>query len=130
MGTDRVIPVIGAALNDPDLLVRKNAVSALGKSGNALAVAELAKFLTAPELRKYASGALHSLGHSHLPLLHAMAGSTEPSHIRQSVIAIIGKFGDEKSMKTLVNLVKNDPVDEIRTAASYALVLGGGPHRG
>ena len=48
LGSDRLIPAIAAALHDEDHLVKKNAISALARSGNALAVAELVKWLADP----------------------------------------------------------------------------------
>ncbi|WP_459815246.1 HEAT repeat domain-containing protein [Geotalea toluenoxydans] len=125
-GSDCAIPCIAAALKDPDVMVKKNAVSALAETGNGLAVPELAKCLADPELVKYASEALYELGSAHLSLLHALAGGNEPLLLRQGVLSVIGKFDDEQSVRVLADLVKNDPVEEIRTAASHALILRGG----
>lgn len=125
-GSDRAIPVIAAALQDADVLVKKNAVSILAGTHNPLAMAELAGYLVDQELGRDVRDALFELGRLHRSLLHGMAASSKPVPVRQVIISIIGKFADEQSSKVLTALAQTDPLEEIRAAASYALILGDG----
>lgn len=122
MGGDLIVPHISAALTDKDDMVRKNAILALGESGSSFAVPELVKQLTDTVMGKFAAEGIVSIGRAGLPRLHWIIKGDYPAELREMVIDLLGKIGDNRSVNILLNLLE-DPSSAIRLAAIDALVF-------
>lgn len=122
IGGEEAIPVLSAALADSDNFVRKKAMLILGDQKSFKAVMPLVMQLVDPELGRYAFDALLRSGHAGLPWLHRIMKGDYQLEIRERVIDLVGKFGDRRSIKPLLELL-NDPNDAIRLAAIDSLVF-------
>jgi HEAT repeat protein len=122
IGDDRGVPAIVAALADDDFMVRENAFLVLGDLRAIRTVPDLVKQLTDSEVGKFAFEAVLKFGRNGLPWLHRVMKGNYPQELRERVIDLIGKIGDQKSVEPLLEILEDaNPV--IRLAAIDALVF-------
>lgn len=97
-GVDEVIPLLAAKLNDPDMEIRGEAVTALCLLDAERAVELVLPLLEDPtiEIRWHTTGCLHD-------------------------------FGDERAVEPLISVLQNDVDPMVRNTAAYALGGIGSP---
>ncbi len=121
VGDTRGEPALLAALKDSDTMVRKNAILALGDLHDSAAVPALVQQLTDLELGNCAFEALLKIGRQGLPRLHRFIKGNAANDVKERVIDLIGKIGQQKSVDPLLALL-HDASPAIRLAAIDALV--------
>ena len=110
-----------AALKDKDWRVRRDAVQALGKSGNVRAVEPLVAALRDKswDVRVVAANALLSIGKPAVKSLIA-ALKDEVSDVRRTALITLGKIGTPRAVEALI-LVAREKNSGIRQEAVTAL---------
>ena len=132
-GDTRALPLLLAAIEDPDSTVRRHAACALGQFRDAIAVGPLIGHLTDPGM-EVAWCAAHSLGaigdvRAVEPLMVLLMGHTD-HFTRQEAAVVLGKLGDRRAATALTRALQ-DPDTHVKRAASSALaqlgVIGPAP---
>lgn len=118
----RSLPVLLDAVNDPDSMVRKNALLLLGDLRDINAISSISGLLTEPELGKHAFEALLKFGRTALPWLHRIMKGDYQLEVRERVIELIGKIGDRKSIEPLLEML-DEANPSIRLAVIDSLVF-------
>ena len=107
-----------AALDDTDVLVRKSAITELGKLGSLKAVVPLVNLLCDNETGRVAFDALLAVGEAALPELHAQARDSS-LEISERAIDLVGRIASKTSIPLLRELAA-DPHPAIRMAVIHA----------
>lgn len=122
IGGARELPLLLAAMEDKDFLVRKHAILALGDVRDSSTVPALAHQLIDMEMSKYAFESLLRFGKMALPWLHRLMTKNSLLELRIRVIDLVGKISDHKSVEPLLGLLEESSAD-IRLAAIDSLTF-------
>lgn len=110
-------------LNDPDLVVRREAVITLGEMGDERCVAPLVRALRDGDWQ-VREAAIDALGEVGSPAVESLLKQLRDWDIRKAVIRALGKIKDERVLDPLVNQLRSD---EFGLDATDALVSLGEP---
>ena len=110
-------------LNDPDLVVRREAVITLGEMGDERCVEPLVRALRDGDWQ-VREAAIDALGQVGSPAVEPLLKQLRDWDIRKSVIRALGKIKDERVLEPLVNQLRSD---EFGLDATDALVTLGEP---
>ncbi len=110
-------------LNDPDLVVRREAVITLGEMGDERCVEPLVRALRDGDWQ-VREAAIDSLGQVGSPAVEPLIKQLRDWDIRKSVIRALGRIKDERVLEPLVNQLRSD---EFGLDATDALVTLGEP---
>ncbi|MDE3242205.1 MAG: HEAT repeat domain-containing protein [Nitrospirota bacterium] len=110
-------------LNDPDLVVRREAVITLGEMGDERCVAPLVRALRDGDWQ-VREAAIDALGQVGSPAVEPLLKQLRDWDIRKSVIRALGLIKDERVLEPLVNQLRSD---EFGLDATDALVSLGEP---
>jgi HEAT repeat protein len=123
-----IVPLILAALADPEIIVRRVAVEALAHFDDPQIPDALAETIqnNDPTLRAAAARALAFLHpETALPLLHNTIRDPDP-WVRMYACRSLAQLGSAQSLEHIAVLL-NDPLPPVRVALTEALVRIGGP---
>jgi len=122
ISTDSLI----TALSDVDQDVVFEATRALGKMKSKSAFKHLIKLLDSddPDLCASTADALGNIGIKHSALLNLL--SHRDRFVRESAVRSLGKLKDVTAVEPLINIMRNDSISDVRSAATLALELIGG----
>lgn len=110
-------------LNDPDLVVRREAVITLGEMGDERCVEPLVRALRDGDWQ-VREAAIDALGQVGSPAVEPLIKQLRDWDIRKSVIRALGRIKDERVLEPLVNQLRSD---EFGLDATDALVTLGEP---
>ena len=110
-------------LNDPDLVVRREAVITLGEMGDERCVEPLVRALRDGDWQ-VREAAIDALGQVGSPAVEPLLKQLRDWDIRKSVIRALGRIKDERVLEPLVNQLRSD---EFGLDATDALVTLGEP---
>lgn len=127
---ETLVPILLAALRDPNLVVRTRAAESLGEIGDQAAVAPLIERLgdraEARDVRTRAAEALGRLG-SPIAVPSLLDVLDDPVwHIRYHAIVALGAIGDPQAEDGLVKAARYDPDQFNRETAQRSLQLVSG----
>ena len=111
-----------AALDDDDPLVCQTAASSLQELGAEIipVLVEALEDTESEEIRYSLAQVLGQFGHAAVAPLSEILDS-EDAHVRSSVVQALGWIGGNAVLTTLIDLLNNDPVLDVRIQASNAL---------
>ncbi len=131
LGDEIAVEALIQALGDPDVDVRFAAAEALGKLGSRTAVKPLIRVLEQdeedPDVRAVAAVSLGAIGDSSAiqPLIRQL--NHPDRFVRSDVALALGKLKANAGITALIHLMRNDPIYDVRQAATHALCMIGGP---
>ena len=127
LGDKRALEPLIAALGDPASIAREGAAQGLACLGDVRAVEPLCALLTdaESEVRWWAGYALRELDDPRAvePLLAAL--QDEANRVRDIAASGLGYLGDRRAVGPLLKVAAEDPSEEVRETAVYALVMLG-----
>ncbi len=118
------VPELIELLSDEYTGVRTNAIVALKRIGNPQSIDGLITVLNSdPAMgpRIMAAQALGKFRDKRVQKALLKAVDSENENLRAAAVRSLGKVGDEKSVKKLIEIVKNDESESVRQAAVTAL---------
>ena len=114
LGDPQAVDPLITALQDIDPDVCSSAIRALGVLGDERAVKPLIKILTASEMRKFSFDALQSLATTtNMQTWDLLAASFRDKSTfgRRELIKIFSKFDDERTLKLLIDSLRDNDLD-------------------
>ncbi|MBV9125537.1 MAG: HEAT repeat domain-containing protein, partial [Planctomycetes bacterium] len=117
--TPETVPALIKALNDESVIVRINAMTALGRLKADAAAEPIARKLASTQDRFQASQALQDMGPAAEPAILKMIGDKDWA-VRSEVCKILKVVGTQKSVPALEGL-RDDPNPLVKVMAQQAL---------
>ena len=130
IGDPIAVPALIKALSDPDVDVRFEATKALGRLKSKNAFKQLIRLLNEEDDPDICAEAVAALGEIGLPgaigpLIKKLDDSDR--FVRASAARALGNLGEMGAVESLIHLMRNDGISDVREAATEALVEIGGP---
>jgi HEAT repeat protein len=121
LGVPGAMPLLLAALEDADPLVRNHLATLLGGRPAEWSVIPLARLLTDSESGKSAYEALLAHGETAVPLLHSLVAHRDPGVSLERVVDLLGRIASPASIALLMAALE-DADTAVRLAAIDSLV--------